>query len=621
MFSYIFLFLGVCIMALAVFFAVKNRHSTSRFITCLTLGVFFSTVFMVLPTDWKKDVFTEPFYAIVSSVLYSLKTLGGRQDVAQIESIALPYVLKIVYIAVNYVSFVLAPITASSLIISFFGDAGERMQYAVRFSENCHIFSELNENSLTLAKGIKKSQKKDTVVFCNAKKANPDLAEKAKKLGAVLLYRTCDAMKTGRKHKSYNFYLISDCEDTNINHSIAVITKHNKNTTHRITVYAFAQNDTNIQVVEKMNCGNVGVRFIDEIVLFCNHLLDRFPLYESTVEQEDGRSLISLTLIGAGRTGTQMLKTAVWYGQIIDHDLKIRVYDNKADTIKKEFFGACPELDSTEYDIDFIKADVSHSDFAASIAEHSGDMTYAVIAMGDDELNIAAADKLQGILRKINGFNKTPPIFARVRSSLKSENLSNTQYLKDRNIHLFGSIDTIYSEETLLNTELEKLALAVHLCYYGVLEKNSEDEAFQSAVKSFVGSAYNRRSSMASALHIAPKLYMAEKLKEQEFTDDDILDKLAQCEHLRWMAYTRGIGFSAATTEQMKKYAPLTGKDRDDMSKLHICLHGWDELDGLSDDFNSIMKIENEEDKTDFKDIDRVIMKNLDLILEKAKTL
>ncbi len=619
MLNYIFPFIGLCIMALAVYFAVKNRHSTSRFITFLTLGIFFSTVFMVLPTDWKKDAFSEPSYAIVSSILYGLKTLGGRQDVAQIESLALPFVLKTIYIAINYISFVLAPIMASSLIISFFGDAGERMQYSARFSENCHIFSELNENSLTLAQGIKSSHKKDTVVFCNTKKADEKLAEKAKKLGAVLLYRPCEAMKTDIRHKNYSFYLISDSEDKNINQCIAVIKKHREDDRHRITVYAFAQDETNMNTVEMMDCGNVEIRFVDEIVLFCNHLIDKHPLYETARVLPDGTKLISVTLIGAGRTGIQMLKTAVWYGQLIGHRLKIRVFDNKADEIKNEFFGACPELDSEKYDIDFIETDVNHSGFKNSIIEHAADTTYAVIAMGDDKLNIAAADKLQGILRHINRFEKTAPIFARVRSSMMAENLTSNQYLADRNIELFGSIDMIYSEKTLLNTELEKLALAVHLCYYSVLDKNISDIKYTTALKRFTASVYNRRASLASALHIKPKLYMAQIMREKDLSDAEIAEELAKNEHLRWMAFTRSIGFSSPTFEDMALYVPQTERDIDKMAKLHSCLRDWDELDRMSEEFDRILG--NEKGTTNFKNTDRIIVKNLEKIIAKAKTL
>ena len=41
--------------------------------------------------------------SILSSLLYSFKALGGRQDIAQLETIALSGILKAIYIYVNYI--------------------------------------------------------------------------------------------------------------------------------------------------------------------------------------------------------------------------------------------------------------------------------------------------------------------------------------------------------------------------------------------------------------------------------------------------------------------------------------------------------------------------------------
>ena len=117
--------LGLAAMAVAAYFAHKNRYNTKKCISSITLGVFFATFFMVLPTQWVKEgkeVFYESPYAGLSSLLYSLKTLGGRQDISQLESMDLPEVLKAIYIVL------------------------------------CYIFSEINENALALASAIRKKK-------------------------------------------------------------------------------------------------------------------------------------------------------------------------------------------------------------------------------------------------------------------------------------------------------------------------------------------------------------------------------------------------------------------------------------------------------------------------------
>ena len=179
----LFLVLGLVAIGIAAFFAYKNRHDTKKCIASITLGVFFATFFMVLPTQWVKEgkeVFCEPLYAILSSLLYSLKALGGRQDIAQLETMALPPILLAVYIVLSYICFALAPILASSLILTFVGDSGERIRFALQRNTKCYIFSEISENALALAEGIQCKAGKKTVVFCNGKDADKEQVVKAK---------------------------------------------------------------------------------------------------------------------------------------------------------------------------------------------------------------------------------------------------------------------------------------------------------------------------------------------------------------------------------------------------------------------------------------------------------
>ncbi len=618
MYSYLFSALGVCVLAFAILKAVQKRHNTGKCISSIVLGIFFTSFLMVLPTQWGKpaeEVFFKPSHDILSALLYSFKVLGGRQDIGQLETIALPTVLKGIYIGLNYGTFALAPILTSGLILSFFGNFGEKIQYAVRFFRHCHIFSELNENAIALAKGIAANEKGACLVFCNTKGANEALAEEAKKIGGVLLYSSCDKLRVVFRYKKHQYYLIGQ-EDRNINDAVTLIQKYQADRTHRITINAFAQNGANIKVVEALDQGRIELRFMDEIALFCNHLLHEHPLYEHAMLQEDGSRLISVLLIGGGRTGLQMLKTVVWAGQIEGYRLKIQVYDQKAPIIEEELYAMCPELKN--YNIEFIKADVQHASFESIIQEKSADATYGVIAMGDDELNLIAADRIQGVLRRVKKFEKTPPLFVRVRAGMKAKNLSDTSYLEQRNITLFGTIDTIYSEKTLLNTELEKRALAVHLCYNKALDLSPEDPAYQKAVNRYLTSEYNRRSSMAAALHQDAKLHSAALLKEQGLESKEILDRLYRNEHLRWMAFMRSEGYRTTDSKTMTLYAPKTGRDRDDLSKLHPCIIDWDQLDALSAHFNQLGL---SSEPVDFKEYDELIVNRIPKICEVAAAL
>lgn len=152
--------IGLAILALAGFFAWKNRNDTSNWIFCIMIGIFFSAFFIILPTEWIKEgkaMSAPTLYTLLSSLFYSFKTLGGRQEISQLETMPLTGLVKMFYIVFNYIVFIAAPVLTSSLLLSFFGDMGAKMQYFFRFSikSKCYVFSEINENSLALARESK----------------------------------------------------------------------------------------------------------------------------------------------------------------------------------------------------------------------------------------------------------------------------------------------------------------------------------------------------------------------------------------------------------------------------------------------------------------------------------
>lgn len=639
MFEIISIVLALIILSIAVVFAVKNRYKMSNCISCILLGVFFATFWCVLPTEWikpGKEVFNAPLYTVLSSLLYSFKALGGRQDIAQIETIALSGVFKAVYIVMNYITFTLAPILTSSLILSFVGDTGEKMRLALRFSNKCYIFSEINENSLALAKGIAKKTSNKTFVFCNTKDASKDLITKAKELGGITLYKSCEDITISKRFKKYEFCLISAAEDDNIKSAESIIAKHSDTNKTKIIVNAFVESGTNVKFLENVlktkpeNNSNFELRCIDEIALFCNHLIYNHPLYNT----KNNCNTISVAIIGCGRTGTRMLKTIFWAGQIDSYSLKIRVYDKNADKIKEEFYKQCPGLKNEET-IKFVKADVDTLDFKEKLLAHENslDATYIVVAMGDDQLNLSISDELYRMYRRELEFKdeNMPDIFARVRSEKKTSNyFKNSDFLKERHINLFGTAESIFSEQTLFNTELENLTFAVHLAYWDALGYKKGSKKYKQVYKNFITSEYDRRSSMATALHIPAKLCMCEQIPKTNgnnlnsknikifakclANDHELCNKLAKNEHIRWNAFMLSEGYEPTTTDEMFKFADITGSNRDDLSMLHPCITDWDSLDNIEKEFNARY---NKDKK--FKYYDENIVKSIPEIWKKVQ--
>lgn len=451
----------------------------------------------------------------------------------------------------------------------------------------------------------------------------------------------------------------------------AIITKNSKLKKPKVIINAFVESGTNARFLQKFAESNSGkpkdegkskneeklangqisedgqsprnkeksaieLRCIDEIALFCNYLVYTHPLYCT----KNHGNHISVAIIGCGRTGMRMLKTVYWAGQIDGYTLKIRVYDKNADKAREKFYQQCPGL-KEENTIQFVKADVETLEFRDKLLEENNslDATYIVVAMGEDQLNFSTSDELFKIYRRSNGFDeeKMPEIFARVRSNLKSQSYINkNEFLTKRHIHLFGTAESIFSEKTLFNTDLENLAFAVHLAYNGCLQKEKDTEKYKEAYLDFKTSEYNRRSSMATALHIPAKLHMCGagieniedifsdseeiiknlKIYEGRILDSKEFERMARNEHDRWNAFMLSEGYQSASKEEMLQYCKITKEHKDDRSMLHPCITDWESLDDLSKTFNGVCG-----KNKDFKSSDADIIINIYKIIQKAKNL
>ncbi len=662
MFAKACLIIGAGLFLTAVAFAVKARHNTKKIISSLLVGIFFSTLVLAMPIYKQGDNLS--VLETLKAMIYSFKSLGGRQTVSEFfDAKIFTGTLKLIYDILGYIMFFTAPILSSALILTFFADFGEKMRYALHFSKKCFVISDLNETSISLARGLRASNRFATIVFCNTKNGDKELVTKAKKLGGICFYKSCVNFHVSFFHKQYEFHLVSDNEDKNIKYACEMLNKHQRIRPKKLIINAFAQSGESIDLVESLNKGNVSIRFIDKVALLCNQLIFNNPLYDIPNGSKD----ISVAIVGCGRTGMQMLKTVAWCGQIKDYSLKIRVYDNKAAAVEKEFFAGAPGLKSSEYDIKFIAADIFTPELEDIVTRKSRDATFLFIATGDDKLNLQTAVRLRGAYRRKQSndgaerLDTNPKILTRVRDDIMTDNILDSKYLKDRNIVAFGNVCDLLEKKVPFETRLEKLALGVHLAYCNMScskkdyvklkraewEKGDKEDKegkedkkptkrslardYEETVNQFYTQEYNRRSSMATALHIASKLYNivpnyklltsdgAEKPVKGEANDngrlsieavaaefDKSLDKnleaLSQNEHDRWNAFFRSEGYYGADLDTIKKhYSVQKNSHKDPLAKYHPCITAWDSLDPLMQSYyayaNPLLEKYNEEIK------------------------
>ncbi len=631
MFEIISFVIGITILTITGFMAYNNRHRIKGCISLIMTGILFSTFIMILPAFFIGVTnVAQGVYAVLESVIFALKTLGGGQDHEYLADIQLTGALRSAYLIVNYLCYIICPIVTSGLIISFVGDAFDRIRYAVSLKEKCYVFSALNEKSLSLSKTIDKD---GAIIFLNAKDCDEGLKTGARKEGALLLNGSVLGLKFFA-NKKYHIYLIEKDEDNNVDLGQSLITKLQEKKIVKAIIYAFCKSGATVDFLESLieKESNVEIRCIDETALLCNHLVFEHPLYVLP----DGLKDISVAIVGLGTYGIRMLKTVFWAGQIVGLNLKIRAYDKDADKIKEQFFADCPLL-KNDTTIEFVSANVINESFDKSFfnKENSSDATHVFVCMGDDGLNFLITEKLFRSFRQKRDFNKAklPQFFTRVRSAKKTHSLfENSAFLEDRNIHLFGTLESIYSKNTIFNSHLENLSFAVHLAYWDALTKSKDSEEYIMAEHDFKTKEYDRRNSMAAAIHLNTKLYASGVLKgaiptEKELNeyktliqDEKLLLKLSKNEHLRWNAFMATEGFTSTTMDDIKKYAFETKNHKDLISKGHPCIIPWDDLDKVENDYN-VLANDNGYKPANFKKYDIMIVREIPTIFKVAANL
>ena len=584
------------------------KHSVVSPFHLLVLGMFVAATVIYLPVY--ATVFqSESIWAIVvktpllsvQNALQLFTINAGFDNISDTINTAngLHPVLVDVYTVYASVYFVVAPMLTAAFILSFVKGLYENWRYFKSSRvQKIYVFSELNENSLTLAKDIVKNYKhidedaqetkeqkhiKRVIVFANVtqnmEEERTDLVSSAKDLGAICLQRdiTDIYLKSPKKSIYRKLYLISKDEHENTSKALQLIAhckKHyNFDTTH---IFIFANSDESGILIDSVmpklsdevsDPFNIKVRRVNEKRnLIWNTLRQSETDLQLTLPSTDGNDTqkllplifssaalngntryIDVLIVGMGQYGTELLKTVCWYCQMPGYRLRVHVFDKLANCEEKvrsiapelvQYNNISDELASTGeayYDINFCNhaIDVHEASFADRIAKLPN-VTLAFVTLGNDKTNIDTSIKLRRIFGKTyadKGF-KVPPILTVVYDSEKTENLERGRLLKndakdgDYNIRFIGDVKTSYSLRNVEQIELEHVGLACHMhwaqtCAMGddghispEYEKLRVD--WQERERQYNTYEYNRRSSMAQAIHLMARTLVCDGCSLEE---------------------------------------------------------------------------------------------------------
>jgi len=573
--------LAITVIAAAISAASKHRDKVMSPINIMFVGVFLASFLVFCPVyanEFRGDIRgvfdIKTFLVSVHNAIKLFVVDSDYQSV--IDAIGKNRgIAAAAYSVLCAILFVLAPLLTFGFILSFFKNLTAYRRYLFSFSKDAYIFSELNSKSMALARDIKENHKSAVIVFTDVSQDREsdiyELAEQAQELGAICFSRDILSVRFDIHSKAKKLiFLTVDDENDSLKLSLGLIRKYGLR--QKTELFAFS---TCIESELLLNAANknlnMKVRRINPVRSLTYDIIDKSGenIFRSARDCENGKKLISAIVVGMGEYGFEMTKALTWLCQMPGYELKLNVFDSD-EAAERRFLMNCPELvrgdDSTHpenrYDITIHPGiEINTAEFMQEL-EKIGAVTYAFVSLGDDTQNIETAVRLRSVLLNA-GYS--PMIQAVVYDSEKKELLCGVGNFENPptlyNIDYVGDLRSIYSEEAVLSTELERFALGRHMRY------GSEE--------SFWAYEYNYRSSMASAIHIemCKRLAIPGADKAPSERTPEELDVLRRTEHSRWNAYMRSEGYRRGPKNHMAKThamlvpfdeLPLSEQEKDD---------------------------------------------------------
>lgn len=572
----------VAIVIYCLFFRMKKALKTNivyAFVTCLI-----EISILVFPLLKYDNVFTRAF----ASFIYSTKCISLSQNLDILANISFETIFGYLYFGLINFFFIVLPCLTAGIIASYIDKFAIFIKLRLCKNKKIYVFSELNDKSLMVAKNL---EKECVIIFTNIEEKK-DISVKAIKTNKNVLN-----LKINSK-SNVTFYMIYNDEERNLNETLELINKYKDN--DKIKIYVVNSNQTTSTILDSTDKGRITVEIINENERIIFNLLDNKPLFLNAINKT-----ISILIVGCGSIGKEFLCDAIWCGIMPGYQLKIIVVDLNADIIKEQLDIENPELLSN-YDITFIDGNIKSKKVIKKIKEEKN-INYVLISIGSDDTNIDTAIMLRKLF--IREFDNEPIINIYTKNKYKQDQITALANEKgySYNLNGFGSVIDLYKQYTSDGSELEKLAIKVHLSY----DPNDKE------LKRYNLREYNKRLSRACAVHIKYKLYAilldkySNDMKENQKLFRTMHSKktdelLFRNEHDRWVAYMRSIGYISVKTDIVKKYYEKNKHYIHYLARLHPALVSYDELDKVSKELSKITS-----KKINLKESDKMIVELL----------
>lgn len=430
---------AACSTLFAVFWRIRQK--TRRILSPIKIGVigtFVSATLLLIPIYlvlFSDAAIANWWRAILSACQHAIRLFafdGGYMELLDEVIPRLPSsTLQMWYTVILALFYVVAPFLTFGVVLSVFKNFFAYVRYYLGFWKYTHVFSELNEKTLALAKNIMQRERrerrekkgfhpfsKERIVFTDVldreDEEGIELIEEAKTLGAILFSKDIELIRYRRLHslRQITFYLISEDEEEKIRHAEGLIKTYRN--CSQTKLYLFSDNVVSKTFLDSYSEHErqemrLEVVRVNDIRALIYHNLDEngLELFENAKQYNDGTREICAVVVGLGRYGMETIKALLWYSQLPGYRVKITAFDEREEA-PSIFLAACPSIvldrdmnsrGDMRYSITIKKAVFGTDDFLSAI-EALEDTTYVFVCLGDDNQNLAAAVSIRSRLMK-----------------------------------------------------------------------------------------------------------------------------------------------------------------------------------------------------------------------------
>ncbi|MBE6553107.1 MAG: hypothetical protein E7666_02065 [Ruminococcaceae bacterium] len=446
-----------------------------------------------------EEGFSNHWTAVMLSIQHALRLFAfDGEFIGLLSEMNTPlggFTLRPLYIALGATLCLLAPLLTFTVLLSFLKNFTSKARYSFNFFRETHIFSDLNEKSLAMAKSLLRNRKffsrRPLIVFTDIldkhEEEHYELIAEANLLNAVLFRKDLGSIHFRFRHlpfRKLKFYLISEDDSEKIRHATRIMERFDY---RGAELYVFSDSIECQLLLSTTQTKHLRVTRVNDVQSLIYHNLHehgvRLFRHARAVHTECGLpatepATVSAVIVGLGQYGTEMFKALIWYCQMIGYTLRIDVFDEDVQT-ESRLRARCPELldpptrnaaGDSRYEIHL------HSGIAVDTVDFGNRLqsiphpTFVFVALGSDALNISTAIQIRALCEQKKC---RPDIEAVVYDSNISKKMSmhwddfanghsedkNTDGIKNHRgqayrIHMIGDLESFYSADTLLRSAL-----------------------------------------------------------------------------------------------------------------------------------------------------------------------